>query len=541
MIFSSFNMKKLFESIFLGIILGFLPLYINAQEVVQDIKWGNWEKWGDQGNGTYRNPILPGDYSDIDCIRVGKDYYAISSTFQFSPGMVILHSRDLVNWSILGHAVNDLSQISPKLNWDKMDSYGKGIWAGSIRHHAGKFWIYFGTPDEGYFMTSSKNIKGPWTPLVKVLAEKGWDDCCPFWDDDGQSYLVGTHFSEGYKIHLFQMSADGQRIIGGSDEVFYQSKGSEANKLYKINGMYYHFFSEVKSDGRVVMIRKAKSIKGPYGAPKQIGHAQKQFNEPNQGGIINTAGGKWYFLTHHGSSGDWSGRNMSLLPVNWVDGWPILGRVGNDTIGNMVWVDKKPLNTLTRVVPSSSDEFNDSEITTQWEWNYQPRIDKFSLNERKGWLRLKAFRPLEKNNLLKAGNTITQRSMRTLRSEAVAKLDISGMRDGQKSGITHFGSPTYSSFGVSQKTGERRIELNLKNSINVGPIIKSNQIWLKSIWGLDGRSQYYYSTDGENFIAFGEPYLLRWGSYRGDRIGIFNYNNDDDSGYVDIDYFRYSF
>jgi beta-xylosidase len=183
-------MLQLFRIISLWIILGLSAQYVLAQEGNQNVKWGNWQKWGDQGNGTYRNPILPGDYSDIDCIRVGNDYYAISSTFQFSPGMVILHSKDLVNWTIAGHAVNDVSKISPKLNWDRMDSYGKGIWAGSIRYHAGKFWIYFGTPDEGYFMTSSKNIKGPWSPLVTVLAEKGWDDCCPFWDDDGQAYLV---------------------------------------------------------------------------------------------------------------------------------------------------------------------------------------------------------------------------------------------------------------------------------------------------------------------------------------------------------------
>src|SRR5664279_3462738 len=104
--------------------------------------------WGDQGDGTYHNPVLPADYSDIDCIRVGADYYAISSTFQFSPGVVILHSRDLVNWRILGHVVSDVTQIGPEMNWDRMERYGTAIWAGAIRHHAGKFWVYFGTPQE---------------------------------------------------------------------------------------------------------------------------------------------------------------------------------------------------------------------------------------------------------------------------------------------------------------------------------------------------------------------------------------------------------
>ena len=101
--------------------------------------WGDWPNWGDQGDGTYRNPVVPADYSDLDCIRVGADYYAISSTFQFSPGVVILHSRDLVNWTILGHVVTDLNQIGPDLDWTKMNRYGKGVWAGAIRYHDQKF------------------------------------------------------------------------------------------------------------------------------------------------------------------------------------------------------------------------------------------------------------------------------------------------------------------------------------------------------------------------------------------------------------------
>jgi beta-xylosidase len=329
-------------------------------------------------------------------------------------------------------------------------------------------------------------------------------------------------------------------MIKGSDQVIYQSKGSEASKLYKINGLYYHFFSEVKADGRVVMIRKAKKISGPYSPAKQIGHAQKNFHEPNQGGIINAVNGKWYFLTHHGSSGDWSGRNMSLLPVNWVKGWPILGKVGKDTVGNMVWSGKKPAPGR-KVLPQSSDEFNLGQMQQQWEWNYQPRAEKFSLKARKGWLRLWAFRPLEKDNLLKAGNTLTQRSMRTLKSEAIVKLDLSGLTNGQKCGITHFGAPEYASFGVENRDNKQFIVLNLKGKEITGPKIENKMIWLKSTWGLDGLSQYYYSTNGSDFIAFGDQYQLKWGSYRGDRIGIFNYNNDKESGYVDVDYFRYTY
>ncbi|MGQ7946602.1 glycoside hydrolase family 43 protein [Flavobacterium sp. WC2509] len=513
----------------------------NAQESPKKIVWGDWQKWGNQNDGTYKNPVLPADYSDIDCIRVGNDYYAVSSTFQYSPGFIILHSKDLVNWEIVGHAIEDITSISPEMNWDKMNRYGRGVWAGAIRYHDNKFWIYFGDPDMGYFMTTAKNPEGPWEPLTSILAEKGWDDCCPFWDEDGQGYLIGTKFADDYKIHLFKMTSDGKSLIKESDKIIYQSKGSEANKLYKIKGMYYHFFSEVKSGGRVVMMRRSKNIYGPYEEIKQLSYAQKEYHEPNQGGIVQTQKGEWYFLTHHGSSGDWSGRVMSLLPVNWVDGWPILGKADDNKIGNMVWEGKIPVQGQKMLYPQTSDDFDKKKLGLQWEWNYQPRMDKWSLTERKGWLRLHAFKPIEKGNLLKAGNTLTQRVLRTSLNEVIVKLDLSGMADGQKAGLTHFGSPNYSTIGVSFEDGVKKIEFAVKGEFKEELKLESNQIWLKSSWSLDGVSKYEYSTDGKIFIPFGEAYQLKWGAYRGDRIGVYCYNDMNEKGFIDVDYFNYEF
>ncbi|CDB73685.1 glycosyl hydrolase family 43 [Bacteroides cellulosilyticus CAG:158] len=184
-------------------------IYLTAQ---QSVEWGNWKNWGDQGDGTYINPIIPSDYSDIDCIRVGEDYYAISSTFQFSPGMTLLHSKDLVNWEIYGNIIDDLTQISEDLNWTRMDRYGRGVWAGTLRHYNGRFYLFFGTPDEGYFMTSASRAEGPWEPLTPLLPEPGWDDCTAMWDENGKAYFVGTHFADGYKTYLFKMSEDGKSI-----------------------------------------------------------------------------------------------------------------------------------------------------------------------------------------------------------------------------------------------------------------------------------------------------------------------------------------
>ncbi len=500
--------------------------------------WGNWRFWGEQPDGTYRNPVIPADYSDIDCIRVGDDYYAISSTFQFSPGMIILHSKDLVNWRICGHAITDLTQISPELNWDRMNRYARGVWAGSIRYHNKRFYIYFGTPDEGYFMTSATQPEGPWEPLHAVMRESGWDDCSALWDDDGKGYFIGTHFADGYKTYLFELSNEGKHIDRTTAILVNSGSGREASKLIKVNDWYYIIFSEHKnSEGRYVMAKRSRKITGPYEEERQLALPGREAMEPNQGGIVEGKEGKWYFLTHHGT-GDWSGRIASLLPVTWMDGWPIIGHPLPGNIGSMQWTGVMPDQINTKFQIQRSDDFDDDYLAPQWEWNYQPREEMFSLTQRKGWLRLKAFPPLRENELLSAGNTLTQRSFRTLRSEVILKMDLSGMADGQKCGLCHF-SKSYSFIGVHQLAGIKRIEYNNNGELLEGEILDKPYIWLKSEWGLEGNSVYSYSIDGENYISFGGVYSLEWGNYRGDRIGIFCFNNEQERGRVDIDYFHY--
>ena len=494
--------------------------------------------WGDQGDGTYVNPVLPADFSDLDAIRVGTDFYAISSTFQYSPGVVVLHSRDLVNWVILGHAVGDVTQIGPELNWDRMNRYGTGVWAGSIRRHAGKFWIYFNTPDEGFFMTTAANPAGPWAPLTCVWRTSGWDDPCPFWDDDGQGYLVTTHYADGYKIHLFQMAPDGKSLLMDTDRVIHQSRGSEANKLYKISGLYYHFYSEDRGgDGRVVMMERARSLDGPWEI-KQLNHVNKGVDkEPNQGGLLELADGRWQFFTHQGT-GDWEGRAACLLPVTWIDGWPIIGQVGPDGIGGMVWHAKKPIGGRPLSGVFAGDDFTAKALRPQWEWNHQPRMDKWSLMERPGFLRLHAFKPLSPGDFKKAGNTLTQRAMRTGRSVVTAKLDLAGMADGQQSGMAHY-ARSWCTFGVTQTGGVRTLTYTVDGRATPGPTVSQDALWLRSEWGFDGQSRFSYSLDGDAFTPFGPPYQLTWGDYRGDRVGIFTFNDSGERGYVDVDWFHY--
>ncbi|MFR5772328.1 MAG: glycoside hydrolase 43 family protein [Lachnospirales bacterium] len=197
---------------------------------------------GDNENGTYKNPILLSDYSDPDVIRVGKDFYMVASSFTYFPGLPVLHSRDLVNWEIISYAVD-------KLPFDDYDvpQHGKGVWAPSIRYHNGMFYVYFATPDEGIFVSTTDDPYGKWN-LKLVKKSCGWIDTCPFWDEDGQAYLIrGVAKSRiGYKSKLFlhKMSADGMELLDDGVLVFdgrINQPTIEGPKMYKRNGYYYIF------------------------------------------------------------------------------------------------------------------------------------------------------------------------------------------------------------------------------------------------------------------------------------------------------------
>ena len=499
-------------------------------------EWGRWERWGEQPGGTYLNPVIPADFSDIDCIRVGGAYYAISSTMQFSPGMTLLRSTDLVNWELVCNIVDDLTQIGPELGWSRMNRYGRGVWAGSLRHHGGCFYLFFGTPDEGYFMTSAGRPEGPWSPLVCLLPEAGWDDCCALWDGD-KAYFVGTHFADGYKTYVFDMAPDGSRIYRETARLVNEGDGREASKLITHGGYCYLVFSRKSGRGRYVLAKRSRSAAGPYSAERLVGLPDRASYEPNQGGIVEGPDGRWYFLTHHGR-GCWGGRLVSLLPVTWTDGWPVIGAPQPGGGGVMVWGGPMPASGGGGSYIRRSDDFDSACLPPQWQWNHQPRREMYSLAERPGWLRLKAFRPLEPNTLRKAGNTLAQRSFMTEGNVVTLRMDVGAMADGQRAGLCHFSAQS-GALGVVRQNGQTRIEYRRNDSTAAGPAVDGGCVWLRSEWGLDGLSHFSYSLDGDRFVAFGSPYPMVWGNYRGDRVGIYCFNDSADAGHVDIDYFHY--
>jgi len=530
----------------------------------------NRGKWGDQGNGTYNNPLLPGDFSDPDIIRVGKDYYFITSTFQLSPGLTILHSKDLVNWSIIGSAVSDITQMRPKYNWDVMDGYGRCIWAPCITFNPKTklFYIHWGTPEDGYFVVSARHPRGPWSSVTEVLKAdgssfgKGWDDCGVLWDNDGQGYFIGANFANNYKCTLFKLSADGTKmtdkgiVVHEGNDRYGKKFSPEANKIFKKDGYYYFYHNEVADRTRKAAIMRSKYIygvredgtPGTFDSPGIYEHGVnfvEGYREPNQGNLIDTPDGKnWYFFTQQGNT-QMDGRPVNLIPVVWKNGWPVpTNDEDGDGVGRMEHSGMKMHLKSSPRKPQTSDEFSGKKLNVQWMWNYQPRTGFWSLTERKGFMRLKAFGVLSKDeDLSKAGNTLLQRSYRTENNTVVTKLDLSGIAPGQNCGLTHSAGVKYSAIGIMRTDSG----IVIRYFENKKPVLTKRiaenlpVIYFKSTWTDESINQYFYSLNGVDYLPFGEKYQMVGSNYRGDYVGIFNFNNLRENGFVDVDYFRYDY
>ena len=553
---------------------------------------GNTGPWGDQGNGTYINPILPADYSDPDAILVGSDYYLVSSTLQLSGGIVVLHSKDMVNWETVGYVVaNTPTQLNDgRFNYTAMNLYNDGVYAPSIRYHNTMFWVFFTTwPLGGFYVATAANPAGPWT--VQQMKDKNgavlfglsWDDPCPFWDDDGKAYLVASQPTTYWYPILFQMTPDGTQLLDGTlakmqlttsdstgrgTNIYTSAVQGEGNKIYKMRGYYYLFHNDNAGGTRKAVMIRSKNLYGTLangnpGGPANPGAydispqgtanfimihgdpAGDSTGRWDQGALLCTPdSSQWFFLSHQGA-GYTDGRPVGLFPVTWTDNWPAAGvDNNNDGITEPVWTAAKPILGKAVVFPQGGDEFSDTALKPQWQWNYQPRADKWSLSARPGYLRLSAFKPLSSGTFFKAGNTICQRYFKGDTVQADVKIDIGGMADGEEAGLCHFnGGVNYATIGVAQSGTTRTLKYNNTGAITNGAQVPAATvtIWFRSKINKQSVNTYYYSYDGTSFTQFGGTFALAWGGYRGDCIGMYNYNNAADSGYVDVDWFHYSF
>ena len=323
---------------------------------------------------TYTNPILYADYSDPDVIRVGRDYYLVASSFHFSPGLPVLHSRDLVHWSILGHVLPRLpfapqyDMPGPHTLTDKISKpiggtrYAGGVWAPALRFHKGLFYAYWPTPDEGIFMATARNPAGPWSKPVTVIAGPGYEDPCPFWDDDGTAWLIHGKVGAGPLI-LHRMSADGKRVLDdgvvvAEDPV--RLPVLEGPKLHKRNG-YYYIFAPIGGVGTGPQaVGRARTITGPYEWRDVLKPGTTAVQGPHQGGYVETPDGKGWFV-HFNSTGAF-GRIDYLEPVRWVDDWPVMGEAQpGETWGQPVATHAMPVPAVPARL-QDSDEFSGSKL-----------------------------------------------------------------------------------------------------------------------------------------------------------------------------------
>ena len=517
--------------------------------------------WGDQGDGTFKNPVLWSDYNNLDVILVGSDFYMIAASHHFM-GMPVLHSKDGVNWTLLTRIYRRLD-LDPRYNTPGQ-AYQDGTWAPAIRYHEGRFYVYVTTPTEGLIMSSTADAAGPWDPWLVVKAVAGWEDPCPFWDDvknaggDGpngeKAYLIRSQTGAGPLI-VQQMSWDGKQLLGTTTTVA-NGPTLEGPKLGKRNSYYYIFAPEGGIDAGYQVVWRSSAILGPYTSKTILERGTTATNGPHQGSWIDLPNGQSWFY-HFQQNGGW-GRIGHLEPAQWgTDDWPKIGvDLDGNGIGEPVAQPKKPDvgATFPITVPASSDEFDGSDLGVQWLWNHNPDDTKWSLTARPGWLRLSAQPlasksgtsaasgsvPFVEDSIIFAYNTVVQLAMGKVAS-AVTKLDTTGIVDGQRAGITLFGQ-TYGWIGVVGTAGKSVVRANIDGTYTTGPTLTATTVYLKASMSASSQISFAYSTDGVSFTALGGSVTVGRTWFEGIKFGLFTYNLSTAvaGGVADFDYFHYT-
>lgn len=484
-------------------------------------------KWGDQGNGTYINPILNADYSDPDVIRVGDRYYMVASDFHFL-GMQVLESTDMVNWKLI-------SQIYHRFDfpgWDDNQQYAGGSWAPAIRYHDNKYWVFFCTPKEGLFMSNAIDPAGPWSPLHLVEGVEKWEDPCPFWDEDGQAYLGRSRHGAG-PIIIHKMSADGTRLLDKGTTV-YTGPVAEGTKIFKREGYYYLSIPEGGVGTGWQTVLRSKSIYGPYEKRIVLEQGSTTINGPHQGAIVDTPDGEWAFF--HFQHNDALGRVVHLQPMYWENGWPVIGTdLDRNGIGEPVSVWKKPVESKAIFAPQTDDDFSASTLSLQWQFNHNPVDRAWSLSSHPGSLTLQA---LKSPTFRLAHNTLTQKIMGNM-SQATVAMDFADMANGQRCGLACMGKEN-KVLGIKMEKGQKSLYIS-NDTMEIGIIpITGNIVYLRvSINMINQQFQFFYSTDNIHFIPHGDPFFIRFGFWKGVRVALYCYNREQEAGTTSFQWFRY--
>ena len=535
---------------------------LNAQNYVSQV----WNP--DNGNGTYTNPVINADYSDPDVIAVGDDYYLTASSFQCMPGLPILHSKDLVNWEIIGHALTKpyFSQNVP--------SHGNGVWAPCMRYHNGEFYIYWGDPDRGVYMVKTKNPAGEWEKPVRVIKGKGMIDTSPLWDDDGRCYLVNgwansrAHFASVLTVR--ELNAEGTAAISDPVIVFdgngTENRTCEGPKFYKRNGWYWIMCPAGGVPTGFQLAMRSKSPYGPYEVKKVLAQGKTNINGPHQGGWVHTSQGEDWFM-HFQDKGAY-GRVVHLQPVTWRDNWPVMGiDKDGDYCGEPVTKYRKPkiAGKVANVNPQESDEFNDGKVGMQWQWqaNYSQLYGMPTMN---GTFRLYTYKlkpyTYKKNRdslSLWLDPAMLLQKTPADRFTATAKLCLTAKNEQQLGGIIMMGlnfsalvvkrvGQEFQLLQLTCKDADKANQPTSKLLATLKPTSADTNGYQEAIHEViymrmkvyDGKLQFAYSTDGKHYTSVGDVFTMREGKWIGAKIGLVaaEPQGTNPCGWIDADWFR---
>lgn len=494
-----------------------------------------------------RNPLVWADVPDIAVIRVGRTYYMSSTTMHMSPGLPIMKSKDLVNWSMASYAYETLADNDAMRLENGKDAYGAGSWASSLRHHNGVFYAstFAYTSGRTHIYTTRDPERGPWK---ETSFEPALHDHSLFFDDDGRVYMVYG----GGRITLIELKPDLSGIKpGGVNKVLIENVNTifgtdlgglngEGSQLLKANGRYYLF--NIASPGsrwaRTVIVSRADAIDGPY--ESRIALDDRGIA---QGGLIDTPEGKWYAYLFKDNGA--VGRIPYLVPVTWKDGWPVLGQDGKVAMTLDIPAGAQGVSGASGIV--ASDEFDrrpgDPDLPLAWQWNHNPEPRDWSLTKRPGHLSLVTSRVV--STLPEATNTLTQRTFGPS-SFATASIDVSGMKDGDLAGIAAF-QRQYGFVGIRMTDGARSLVMVSADSGKPEEIaslpLAGKAVHLRvdcEFQPAPEVARFSYSLDGKSWTPIGRPSRLAYTAphFMGYRFGLFYYSTKTAGGRVDFDYYR---
>ncbi|OXA90475.1 glycoside hydrolase family 43 protein [Flavobacterium hercynium] len=502
----------------------------------------------DNGDGTYTNPIIHADYSDPDVVRVGDDFYMTASSFNCIPGLPILHSKDLVNWKIIGHA---LIKQPPFETYNKVQ-HGNGVWAPSITFHNNEFYIYYPDPDFGIYMIKAPKATGPWSEPLLVKAGLGLIDPSPLWDDDGKVYLTHAFAGSraGIKSLLVVSTMNTEGTIANNDEVMiidgHESEGTiEGPKFYKRNGYYYIFAPAGGVATGWQTILRSKNVFGPYEKKKVLEQGKTTINGPHQGAWVQTQTGEDWFI-HFQDKGAY-GRIVHLQPMKWEKDWPVMGQdFDKNGIGEPVTTFKKPNVGKQYPIesPAESDEFNAPKLGLQWQWQANAQVH-WGFPTSLGYLNLFCLPTITYNKIADAPNLLLQKFPAETFT-TTTKLTFNARLNGESTGLLIMGLDySYACFKnengklyLSQKTGSFDKKIWEKESDPI--LISNNTIYLRVHVKKGGVCSFFYSLDDKKYLPLGTDFTAKEGKWIGAKVGLFALSQKvtNDSGNVAVDWFR---